>query len=87
MRIKAHTTTMTEVNGTIDKHEILAFIRQTFQVPEGAVIVFTGDCAGLDAIEFGLAWSQTNKPLPEQDMPARVMALTTAEPGASGMRT
>ena len=90
MKIKAITKTVTTIEGSIGKHELLAFVRQTLGIPEGATVDFftkSDDTLGAGWVDeetpllFTAVWHQDNKPLPEQDMPARVVTLAEVPHG------
>lgn len=85
MKIQAKTATTTTVEGTVQHHELLAFVRQTVQIPAGAVVDFY--IKALDSshnyvitednpLRLVAVWTQDNKALPEQDMPVRIVTLS-----------
>lgn len=82
MKIKAKTTTTTTIEGTIHKHELLAFVRQTLGIPDGATVDFftaSVDTTYVDdgkPLLFTATWNVDNRPLPDQEMPARVVTLS-----------
>ncbi len=85
MKLTTTTSTTTTVKGQITEEELLDFIRQTFSFPPGAKVELFVDGAeaavflGPDTpLSFVASWKQENKPLPEQDVPMRIV---TTRPG------
>jgi hypothetical protein len=83
MKIQSTTSTHTMVKGQLTERDLLDFIKQTFTFPEGArVELYVTDTVASESgetfyvsaanpLRFEVSWSQTNKPLPEQEVPLR----------------
>ncbi len=89
MKVTATTTTQTKLEGSISTAELLAFIRQTFDVPKDATAQFyielpEGERFPLDhedPLRFSVSWGGAH-PSPEQNVPARVMTQAQGEEAA-----
>lgn len=84
MKLTTTTSTTTTVKGQISEEEIVDFIRQTFSFPPGAKVELFIDgpeamaFLGTDTpLSFIASWKQENKPLPEQDVPMRIVTTRT----------
>ncbi len=85
MKLTTTTSITTTVKGQLTEEELLDFIRQTFSFPPGAKVELYVDTSepvaflGPDTpLSFIATWKQENKPLPEQDVPMRIV---TTRPG------
>lgn len=85
--MKVTPNTKQTLEGSISATELAAFLRQTFEIPEGATIRFEAiktDYAVTDEhpLQFSAEWA--GKPASEQTVPARVVAsvkLPEVKPG------
>lgn len=85
MKLTTTTSTQTTVRGQLSESELLDFIRQTFAFPEGAEVSLyvSGTCETVmlssdTPLQFKVNWRQENKPLPEQEVPMRIVTTRSA---------
>lgn len=89
--MKVTPNTKQTLDGSISATELAAFLRQTFEIPEGATFTFTfsvpggGDYSNMDLevtdrepLRFSAEWA--GKPASEQTVPARVVTSVKLPP-------
>lgn len=84
MKVSGQVTTRQTLRGSIGEQELLAFVRQTLEIPQNANVRFFvrgyGSEVDIDIespIEFTVSWEQTTEPTPE-----RVVAMRAVTPVA-----
>lgn len=87
MKVSGQSTTRQTLRGSISERELLAFVKQTIEVPANANIFFFvrgpgGNDTGVDEEEplrFTVSWEESAPPRPERDIPTRAIMTVAAD--------
>lgn len=91
MKVSSQLVQTQTLRGTIGESELLAALRQTFEIPENATPYFyvqgrAGEEFPIgeeDPLRFTISWRLEQAPSPERVVPMRVVVPTTAPTGES----
>lgn len=87
MKVSGQSATRQTLRGSISERELLAFLRQTIEVPANATIFFFvrgpgGNDTGVDEEEplrFTASWEESTAPRPEREIPMRAITTVPAD--------